>query len=81
MEPLGFELQQASCFDQELLPARARRRECSDKLGLVTVLRMPQLLEQMGMPGNNSQLLSWSRVGPQLGSGWCGVRGAEGTSS
>lgn len=58
MEPLGFELGQASSFDQELLPARAGRRECSDKLGLVTVLRMPRLLEQMGMPGNNSQLLS-----------------------
>lgn len=33
---------------------RAGRRECRYKLGLVTVLRM---LEQMGMPGNKSQLL------------------------
>lgn len=58
MEPLGFELGQASCFDQELLPVRAGRKECRNKLGLVTVLRMPWLLEQTGMPGNKSQLLS-----------------------
>lgn len=25
--------------------------------------------------------LEWSRVGPQQGAGWCGVRGTEGTSS
>lgn len=58
MEPLGFDLGQASCFDQELLPVRAGRRECRDKLGLVTVLRMLSLLEQMGMPGNKRQLLN-----------------------
>lgn len=57
MEPLGFELGQAPCFDQELLPVRAGRRERRDRLGLVTVLGMPQLLEQTGVPGNKSQLL------------------------
>lgn len=58
MEPLGFDLGQASCFDQELLPVRAGRKECRDKLGLVTVLRVLSLLEQMGMPGNKNQLSS-----------------------
>lgn len=54
MDPLGFELGQASCFDQELLPVRAGRRECREKLGSVTVLRMPekksQLLVEHGGP-------------------------------
>lgn len=43
---------------------RAGRRECRDKMGLVTVLRMPWLLEQMGMPGNKRQLLSGAEWAP-----------------
>lgn len=73
MEPLGFELGQASCFDQELFPVRAGRRECRDKLGLVTVLRMPWLLQRTGATGNKSQFLrgaEWAHNGALGGVWW-----------
>lgn len=77
MEPLGFELGQASCFDRSC-SCEGREKGVQIQAGL------GHSAEDAGADGDAREqepALEGSMVGPQQGSGCCGVRGTQGTSS